>query len=88
MRAKSRLAAGRAIVSQGRMLSNDERSRADKGALLTSSASSLAAIARDLSVVVDTLEADWQSQRIVRRETADRLREILKRAQQIARAAK
>ena len=55
-----------------------------KGVLLTGDASPLAAIARDLSAVVDALEADCFNDGVVRPETAVRLREIFARAQEIA----
>jgi hypothetical protein len=65
------------------MVPERELDAAQRGVLLTGSLSPLAIIARDLSAVVDSLEAEWLAERTVRPETASRLREIINRAQQI-----
>ena len=65
------------------MQSDDGQGQRNDGVFPSNTVPSLAALATDLSALVDRFEADWKEHGIVAGDLAEELHELLKRAQHI-----
>ena len=51
--------------------------------MIETNTSAIAALATDMKALVDRLEADWQTQHILRNETVDELHALRQRAERL-----